>query len=83
MDDEATEIIARYTEALCPACKPYILHVQPALIQADITLGGIVSVLGRRLVDAALGVLNDMKTFAEVGVAVAGDGPGKGRQGLT
>ena len=32
------------------------------------------------IVDAALHMLNDMKTFAEARVAVADDGPGAGRQ---
>ena len=81
LDDEATEIIARYTEALCPDIKPYMLHVQPALFQLDIKMaGGILSCLGRTLIEAALHILNDMKTFAETSVATANDGPGARRQ---
>ncbi len=81
LDDEATEIIARYTEALCPDIKPYILHIQPALLQLGIkTAGGITACLGKKLVDAALHMLNDMKTFAETSVPVANDGPGVRRQ---
>ncbi|SFT85160.1 nicotinate-nucleotide-dimethylbenzimidazole phosphoribosyltransferase [Selenomonas sp. GACV-9] len=81
LDDEATEIIARYTELLCPAVRPYILHVQPALLQADITLpGGIIASLGLDITEAALHMLNGMRTFAETKVAVASDGPGAGRQ---
>lgn len=81
LDDEATEIIARYTEALCPDIKPYILHVQPALLQLGMKLpGGAISCLGRSLVEASLHILNDMKTFAETSVATANDGPGSRRQ---
>ncbi len=81
LDDGAAEIIARYTELLCPAVRPYILHVQPALLTMDITCpGGLVASLGFGLVEASLHVLNDMRTFAETRVAVASDGPGAGRQ---
>ena len=81
LDDEATEIVARYAEALCPALAPYVLHVQPALLWLDMKVpGGAVACLGLKLVDAALHMLNDMKTFAEAKVPVANDGPGAGRQ---
>ena len=82
LDDPATEIIARYAERLHPDVRPYILHVQPAWLALEIASGGgIVACLGLRLIDAALHMLNDMKTFAETAVTVANDGPGKGRQG--
>ena len=82
LDDMGTEIIARYVERLCPDIRPYVLHVQPALLQMDITLdGGILSCLGMKVIDASLHVLNDMKTFRESGVSVANDGPGAERQG--
>lgn len=81
MDDEATEIIARYAEALCPEVKPFVLHIQPALLTLGMTVpGGCVASLGLRMIDASLHILNDMKTFAEANVPVAGDGPGHGRQ---
>ena len=81
LDDESTEIVARYAEALCPSLSPYILHVQPALLQLDMYMpGGAVACLGLKLVDAALHMVNDMKTFAEAKVPVANDGPGAGRQ---
>ena len=81
LDDESTEIIARYAEALCPALAPYVLHVQPSLLTLDMTVpGGAIACLGLKLVDAALHILNDMKTFAEAKVPVANDGPGAGRQ---
>ena len=81
LDDESTEIVARYAEALCPALAPYVLHVQPALLTLGIAApGGAVACLGLKLADAALHILNDMKTFAEAKVPVANDGPGAGRQ---
>ena len=42
--------------------------------------GGLIASLGMGLVEAALHILNDMRTFAETRVAVASDGPGAGRQ---
>ena len=81
LDDEATEIIARYTELLCPEVRPYILHVQPALLQAGITLpGGIIATLGLNITEAALHMLNDMRTFADTKVSVSQDGPGANKQ---
>ena len=81
LDNEATEILARYAEKLCPDISPYLLHTQPALLRLHMTTGGgCIASLGIRLVDAALHVLNDMKTFAEASVAVADDGPGASRQ---
>ncbi len=41
---------------------------------------GYGSALGLSLLDAAIDMLNQMKTFGTAGVAVAEDGPGKGRQ---
>ncbi len=71
LDDEAVEIIARYTEALCPSIRPYILHVQPAMLHTCVTLPcGIVAALGLQVVQAALCVLNDMKEFAEVNITM-------------
>ena len=81
LDDDATEIIARYAVALCPAVQPYILHVQPDLLRMGMrSTGGMAACMGKRLVDASLHVLNDMKTFDETGVPVATDGPGTRRQ---
>ena len=81
LDDEASEIIARYTELLCPAVRPYILHVQPLLVKANCTLpGGLIAGLGMDIAEAALYMLNYMRTFAESKVAIASDGPGAERQ---
>ena len=41
---------------------------------------GYGSALGLSLLDAAIDMLNQMKTFGTADVAVAEDGPGKGRQ---
>ena len=41
---------------------------------------GYGSALGLSLLDAAIDMLNQMKTFGSADVAVAEDGPGKGRQ---
>ena len=77
LDDEASEIIARYTELLCPTVRPYILHVQPLLIKADVTMpGGFIAGLGMDIIEASLYMLNHMRTFAESKVAIASDGPG-------
>ena len=47
----------------------------------DFTLAqGLGSALGLSLLDGALDMLNEMKTFGAAGVTVAEDGPGKGRQ---
>ena len=81
LDDPATESIAHLAETLAPTLKPYLLHVQSDYLALALPAScGIAASLGMRLVDAALHMENDMKTFAETAVAVAADGPGKGRQ---
>lgn len=53
----------------------------PAYLHLNLNVGeGIGAILGMRLIDAGLHVLNDMKTFGEAKVAVAQDGPGSLRQ---
>lgn len=72
--DAATEIIALYTEELCPELRPYILHLQPRLLPLDITApGGLLGCLGLHLIEAGLSALNNMKTFAEAKVSVSSD----------
>nr|WP_315410023.1 nicotinate-nucleotide--dimethylbenzimidazole phosphoribosyltransferase [uncultured Selenomonas sp.] len=81
LDDPATESVAHLAETLAPTLKPYLLHVQSDYLALALPAScGIAASLGMRLVDAALHMENDMKTFAETAVAVAADGPGKGRQ---
>lgn len=53
----------------------------PAYLKLDINLGeGTGAALGMSLINAALHMLNDMKTFGEAEVAVAQDGPGALKQ---
>ena len=81
LDDPATESIAHLAETLASTLKPYLLHVQSDYLALALPAScGVAASLGMRLVDAALHMENDMKTFAETAVAVAADGPGKGRQ---
>lgn len=56
------------------------LGLHPYLQYHFTEMEGFGSVLGLSLMDCALHMLNDMKTFGEGGVDVAVDGPGKGRQ---
>ena len=82
LDDAATESAAHAIETLAPAFAPFLLHVQSDFLALSLHAScGIAASLGLRLIDAALHMANDMKTFAETAVAVAADGPGKGRQG--
>ncbi|MEN6567739.1 MAG: nicotinate-nucleotide--dimethylbenzimidazole phosphoribosyltransferase [Veillonellales bacterium] len=56
----------------------------PAYLHLNLNVGeGVGAILGMRLIDAGLHVLNDMKTFGEAKVAVAQDGPGSLRQRTT
>lgn len=56
----------------------------PSYLNLDMCIGeGCTSALGIKLIDAALHMLNDMKTFGQAAVAVANDGPGADRQNLT
>lgn len=72
--DAATEIIARYTEQLCPELRPYLLHLQPRLLPLGVTApGGLLGCLGLHLIDASLSTLNNMKTFAEAKVSLSSD----------
>lgn len=53
----------------------------PAYLQLNLSLGcGTGAALGMSLLNAALHVVNDMKTFGEAAVAVAQDGPGALKQ---
>ena len=81
LDDPATESVAHLAETLAPTLKSYLLHVQSDYLALALPAScGVAASLGMRLVDAALHMENDMKTFSETAVAVAADGPGKGRQ---
>ena len=81
LGDPATESVAHLAETLAPTLKPYLLHVQSDYLALALPAScGVAASLDMRLIDAALHMENDMKTFAETAVAVAADGPGKGRQ---
>lgn len=81
LDDEFSTIIANYAIELCSDLQPFILPITPEIYQLNAkNSNGIDAAIGLRLVDSALHMLNDMKTFGEAQVAVANDGPGAGRQ---
>ena len=72
--DPATDIIARYTEKLCPDIRPYILHPEPRLMQLGIKApGGLTGCLALHILEASLSALNNMKTFEETKVSLALD----------
>lgn len=72
--DPATDIIARYTEQLCPDIRPYILHPEPRLMHLGIKApGGLTGCLSLHILEAALSALNNMKTFEETKVSLALD----------
>ncbi len=84
-DCGAVDIIARYVEKICPAVRPYILHASklfncdfkpayPIGFDIEIACAGI------EIVEAALCMVNEMKTFADAKVDVAIDGAGFGIQ---
>lgn len=53
----------------------------PACLNLNMTIAsGCTSALGMKLIDAAMHMANDMKTFEDAAVATADDGPGSGRQ---
>ena len=56
------------------------LGLQEALHYNFTLAQGLGSTLGLSLLDASLDMLNEIRTFGAAGVAVAEDGPGKGRQ---
>lgn len=80
LDDAATVAVAKYAVQLLPDLQDFLLPVEPNLYQMNIKTPGLTALAGISLVQASLHVLNDMRTFAEAQVAVANDGPGKGKQ---
>lgn len=76
-DDMPSIIALKYALAIVPEIKPYLMFVYPDYLDLHITTGGgCICALGMKLIDAALQMMKDMKTFAEAGVAIANDGPG-------
>ncbi len=81
LDNPDMEKLTAQAAEQLPAASPYLLHVQPELLSLNVNCpGGLVSALGIALIEAALHILNDMRTFADAGVAVAHDGLGAGIQ---
>lgn len=81
LDNPDMEKLTTQAVEQLPAASPYLLHVQPELLSLNVNCpGGLVSALGIALIEAALHILNDMRTFADAGVAVAHDGLGAGIQ---
>ena len=73
VDTGAAEIIARYVEELCPEIRPFVLRVDKLLIYESDDgspngFDGEASCVGVEIVEAALTMLNEMKTFDETGV---------------
>ena len=55
---------------------------RPDHFMLNLQLTGANAWCGFTLVDAAMHMLHDMKTFEEAAVAVANDGPGAARQSI-
>ena len=73
VDTGAADIIARYMEKICPAISPFILRVDRLIVYEsdDGTPNGFdgeASCAGVEIVEAALSMLNEMKTFDETNV---------------
>ena len=79
LDDEATEIIARYAVKLIPDLRMSMIHIQPRLIQGNIKANGVTACLGMKLSEASLYALNEMRTFEETAVPIPIDGKGKNK----
>lgn len=78
LSDDIPSIIAlKYALAIVPDIRPYLMFIYPDYLNLNITTGGgCICALGMKLIDAAMQMMKDMKTFAEAGVAIANDGPG-------
>ena len=76
VDIGAIDIIARYVEEICPEVRPFILH-SAQLIKfrnkdgAPHGFDGEAACIGVEIVEAALAVINEMKSFDETGVTKA------------
>ncbi len=73
VDTGAADVIARYTEKICPEISPFILRVERMLVYESDDgspngFDGEASCIGVEIVEAALTMLNEMKTFDETGV---------------
>ena len=80
LGDRAVTALASYAAQLVPEIQPFLLPIEPPLYHMAVKIPGITACIGMRLADAAIHIVNDMKTFSEAQVATANDGPGAGRQ---
>ncbi|WP_407398579.1 nicotinate-nucleotide--dimethylbenzimidazole phosphoribosyltransferase [Anaerovibrio sp.] len=80
LGDRAVTALAGYAAQLVPEIQPFLLPIEPPLYHMAVKIPGITACIGMRLADAAIHIVNDMKTFSEAQVATANDGPGAGRQ---
>ena len=76
VDTGAVDIIARYLEKICPQIRPFILHSAELIVYENedgtpCGFDGEAACIGVEIVEAALTVLNEMKTFDETNVARA------------
>lgn len=76
VDTGAIDIITRYLEKICPEIRPFILHSAQLIEFKDedgnpIGFDGEAACMGVEIVEAALTVINEMKTFDETGVEKA------------
>ena len=76
VDTGAIEIITRYLEELCPAVRPFILHSEKLIVYRNENgdprgFDGESACIGVEIVEAALTVLNEMKSFDEAHVNTA------------
>lgn len=80
LDSEAVQIVARYAAKIVPELRSFLLPVEPPLTGIGAQLPGLTAACGLQIVRASLFMLNEMKTFDEVNVSTASDGPGAKRQ---
>ena len=76
VDTGATDIITRYLEKICPEIRPFVLRSAQLIEYANedgnpIGFDGEAACMGVEIVEAALTMLNEMKTFEETGVEKA------------
>ena len=74
VDSGASDIVARYLEKICPEIRPFILHSAQLIAFRGkngnpIGFDGEAACMGVEIVEAALTMINEMKTFDETGVA--------------
>lgn len=80
-DDIVSEIALRYAQMLQKELRDFCFTLVPKYLDLNVGIGGgIIAAISMKVLDASMQMMRDMKTFAEAGVAIANDGPGKGLQ---